>query len=150
MKYWAMLGLLHDIDWGLTKNNWKQHCVKCEEILKQVGFDNKFIQIIQSHGYGMDEIPEFKDKKRSKDIEYALAASETITGIIYAYALMRGNKIRDMKVKGLKKKFKDKTFASGCKREIIKEIENTGISLEEFFKISINALNNIKQDIGLN
>ncbi len=150
IKYWAMLGLLHDIDWGLTKNDWKQHCVKCEEILKQAGFDNEFIQIIQSHGYGIDEIPEFKDKKRNKDIEYALAASETITGLIYAYALMRGNKISDMKVKGLKKKFKDKTFASGCSREIIKEIENTGISLEEFFKISINALNNIKQDIGLN
>ncbi len=149
VEYWGVLGLLHDIDWALTKNNTKEHGSKIKSILKENGFDNNFIQIIESHIYGYKESNLFKDKKRSKKIEYALAASETITGLIYAYALMRGKKISDMEAKGLKKKFKDKTFAAGCDREIIKEIENVGISLDEFFEIAIEGIKNIKDYIGL-
>jgi len=148
-EYWGMLGLLHDVDWALTKNEVAEHCIKVEEILKDVGFDEEFIQIIQSHGYGHEVIPKFKDKQRTEKIEYALAASETLTGIIYAYALMRGKKISDMEVKGLKKKFKDKAFAANCDREIIKEIEKTGLTLDEFLELSINAIKKIKDEIGL-
>ena len=147
--YWGMLGLLHDVDWALTRDDWTGHCVKAKEILKEKGFDETFIQIIQSHGYGYDEIPIFKDKKRTEKIEHALIASETLTGIIYAYALMRGKKISDMKVKGLNKKFKDKTFAQNCNRELVKEIEKTEIELNEFFELSINAIKSIANEIGL-
>jgi len=150
VEYWGMIGLLHDVDWALTRDNCEEHCIKCVEMLKEKGFNNEFIKIIQSHGYGFDEIPKLKDKKREKKIEHALAASETVTGIIYAYALMRGGLISDMKASGLKKKFKDKKFAENCNREIIKEIEDIGISLDEFFELSINALNEIKGEIGLN
>jgi len=150
IEYWGMLGLLHDIDWSLTKENLKEHCIKAVEILKEKGFDDEFIENIQSHGYGYNEIPALKDKKRSKKIEHALAAAETLTGIIYAYALMRGKKINDMEVKGLKKKFKDKGFAEKCSRDIVREIEETGITLDEFFELSINALKEIKEQIGLN
>lgn len=62
---------------------------------------------------------------------------------------MRQGKISDMEASGLKKKFKDKVFAAGCNREIIREIEKVGISLDEFFGIGIEALKNIKNDIGL-
>lgn len=148
-NYWAMLGLLHDADWALTRNDWKEHCTKAAEILKQKGFDERFIQIIQSHGYGMDEIPAFKDKARTEKIEHALAAAETLTGIIYAYALMRGKKISDMDAKGLKKKFKDRSFAENCSRELVKEIEKTGLALDEFLELSISALKEIKGEIGL-
>ncbi len=147
-EYWGMLGLLHDIDWALTRENWEEHCVKAEEILKEKGFDSVFIEIVQSHGYGYDEIPRFKDKKREKKIEHALASSETVTGLIYAYALMKGRKISDMEVKGLKNKFKDKTFAANCNREIIKEIEEF-MPLDEFFEIAIKAMKDIKEKIGL-
>ena len=54
-----------------------------------------------------------------------------------------------MQVKGLKKKFKNKTFAANCNREIIKEIENLGLTLDEFFELSINAMKKIKDEIGL-
>jgi len=149
VEYWGMLGLLHDVDWALTKNNITEHCVKAEEILKSKGFEDEFIQIVQSHAYGHEIIPKFKHKKRTRKIEHALAAAETMTGIIYAYALMRGKKISDMEVKGLKKKFKDKTFAANCNRDIIKEIEKTGLELNEFFEISIQAIKNIKDEIEL-
>ena len=148
IEYWGMLGLLHDVDWALTKNDTKSHLTKAPEILKQAGFDKEFIEIILSHGYGFD-CAGLKDKKRSQKIEYALAASETITGLVYAYALMRGARISDMETKGLKKKFKDKAFAAGCNREIIKEIELIGISLDEFFEIAIEGIKKIKDDIGL-
>ncbi|MFZ3077114.1 MAG: HDIG domain-containing metalloprotein [Candidatus Aenigmatarchaeota archaeon] len=148
-EYWGMLGLLHDVDWALTKSDWKKHCTKAAEILGKKGFDEKFIQIVQSHGYGWDEIPAFKDKLRAEKIEHALIAAETLTGIIYAYALMRGKKISDMDIRGLKKKFKDKSFAENCNRELVREIEKTGLALDEFFELSISALKEIKGEIGL-
>jgi putative nucleotidyltransferase with HDIG domain len=149
-QYWGILGLLHDIDWALTRDDWKEHCVLAEKMLKEKGFDEEFIKTVQSHAYSFKEIPIFVDRKRDSKIEHCLAAAETITGLIYAYALMRGKKISDMDVSGLKKKFKDKRFAENCNREIIKEIELTGISLDEFFDISIKAMQGIKQEIGLN
>lgn len=147
--YWGMLGLLHDADWALTKNNPEEHCIKVKEILAEKGFGDQDIQIIQSHGYGCEQIPALKDKKRTQKIEFALAASETVTGLIYAYALMRGKSISGMEPSKLKKKFKDKNFAAGCNRDIIKEIENAGLTIDEFFAIAISAMQSVKEEIGL-
>tara|TARA_Y100000034_G_scaffold132800_1_gene196670 strand:+ start:429 stop:1010 length:582 start_codon:yes stop_codon:yes gene_type:complete len=147
--YWGMLGLLHDVDWALTRDNWAEHTIKAEEILREAGFDDEFIEVVQSHGYGYNEILMLKEKQRSKKVEHALAAAETMTGIIHAYALMRGKKISDMEVKGLKKKFKDKSFAANCNRDLIRKIEETELDINEFFQISIDALKKIKEDIGL-
>lgn len=147
-NYWGMLGLLHDVDWAITKENSKDHLTKAPEILEKTGFNQEFIDVIISHGFGFD-CAGLKDKRRTNPIEHALAASETITGLIHAYALMRGKKISDMEVKGLKKKFKDKAFAAGCNREIIKEIENVGVNLDEFFEIAIEGIKKIKDYVGL-
>ncbi len=148
-EYWGVLGLLHDVDWALTKDNWAEHTIKAADILKEKGFDEEFIENVQSHGYGYDEIPLLKEKQRTTKIQHALIAAETLTGIIYAYALMRGKKISDMEVKGLKKKFKDKAFAQNCNRELIQEIEQTGLTLDAFFELSIGAVKEIKGEIGL-
>jgi len=147
-EYWGMLGLIHDIDWGITKDNVQAHLTKAPEILKEAGFDDEFIDVILSHGCGFD-IAGLKDKKRSGKIQHALAASETITGLIHAYALMRDNRVSDMEAKGLKKKFKDKTFAAKIDRDIIKECEQLGLTLEEFFEVAINGIKNIKEEVGL-
>jgi hypothetical protein len=149
VEYWGMLGLLHDVDWALTREDWAQHCTKAVEILKARGFDDAFIGNVQSHGYGYDEIPNFKDRKRNSRIQYCLIAAETLTGIVYAYALMRGRKISDMEAKGLKKKFKDRSFAANCRRELVMEIEQAGVSLDELFTISIEAIRKIRDRIGL-
>ncbi len=146
--YWGMLGLLHDIDWGITKNNSIEHLTKAPEILKEAGFDEEFINNIVSHGCGF-ECADLKNKKRTKKEEYALAASETLTGLIHAYALMRGKKISDMKIDGLKKKFKDKRFAAAINRDIIKECENLGISVDEFLGIGIEGMKKIKDEVEL-
>ncbi len=147
--YFGMLGLLHDIDWTITKSEVSTHLTKAPDMLKRLGFDDEFIQIILSHGYGFEELPQLKDKERTKKIEYALAASETITGLVYTYALMRGKKVSDMEAKGLKKKFKDKAFAAGCRRDVIAEIEKTGLTLDQLFEAAIRGVTKIKDEIGL-
>jgi len=147
-EYWGMLGLLHDVDWGLTKDKIEDHLTKAPKILEEAGFDKEFIDNIVSHGCGF-ECAGLQNEKREGKVQHALAACETLTGIIYAYALMRGSKISDMEVKGLKKKFKDKAFAAACNRDIIREIEETGISLDEFFEIAIESMKSIKNDVGL-
>jgi uncharacterized protein len=158
VEYWGMVGLLHDVDWSLTKDNLEMHCVEAEEVLRELGFGpqgddsgepDEFIRIVCSHGYGLDIIPSLKDKERTEKIEYSLVAAETLTGLIYAYALMRGGKVSDMKVKGLKKKFKSLAFAAACNRELIREIEMTGLDLGEFFEIGIEAVKGIREEIGL-
>jgi predicted hydrolase (HD superfamily) len=149
IEYWGMLGLLHDIDWGITKENVATHLTKMPEMLMKAGFDNKFIENILSHGYGFEELPHLKDKQRTKKIEHALSASETLTGLVHAYALMRGKKVSDMDKEGLMKKFKNKAFAAKIDRNIIQEIEKIGLSLDEFFEIAINAIKKIKNEVGL-
>lgn len=144
--YWGMLGLLHDIDWELTKSDSRQHLTKAPEILKQAGFDDKFIETILSHGYGWD-CAGLQDRKRTQKEEFALAAAETVTGLIYAYALMRKG-LDGMEVSGLKKKMKDKRFAANVNRDIILECQNLGISLEEFLELSIKAMQGIAKEIG--
>jgi len=145
---WAMLGLMHDIDWGITKENVSEHLSKAPEILRDAGFDEEFINTVISHGFGFP-LPGLEDKERTENIEHALACSETITGLIHAYALMRGKKISDMEVKGLKKKFKDKRFAEAVDRQIIRECEKLGLELDDFFELAISAIKEIKDSVGL-
>lgn len=148
VEYWGMLGLLHDIDWGLTKHDTKQHLTKAPKILREAGFDEEFISIILSHGYGWD-CAGLLEKKREGKIEHALACAETVTGLIHAYALIRGKKVSDMNVSGLKKKFRDEMFAAGVNRNIILECEKTGLSLDEFFQLAINAVKKIAKEVDL-
>lgn len=147
-EYWGMLGLVHDIDWGLTKEDIPTHLTKAPEILKEAGFDEKFIEIVLSHGYGYD-LADLKDKKRTEKVQHALACAETLTGLIHAYALMREGGVSDMKVKGLKKKFKDKAFAAKVDRDIIRECEKLGLELGEFFELSIDSIKKIAKEVGL-
>ncbi|MFA5992140.1 MAG: lysine--tRNA ligase [Candidatus Pacearchaeota archaeon] len=148
-KVWGMLGLLHDVDWGITKENTVEHLTKAPEILKKAGFSENFISVILSHGYGfMCGGGNFQNKERTEKIEHALACSETVTGLIHAYALMRGS-ISGMKVKGLKDKFKDKRFAAAISRDIIKECEKLGVSLDNFLEIAINAITSIAKEVDL-
>lgn len=148
---WGIIGLLHDIDWDLTKNGDQQnHCVKCVEILRGAGASDFLIETIQSHGYGMEEIPALKDKKRSTIIEHCLIAAETLTGLIYASALMQPEKkLVNLTLQSLKKKFKNKGFAARCNRENILECEKAGIPIDEFLQIGLLSLQEISGELNL-
>jgi putative nucleotidyltransferase with HDIG domain len=89
---WGIIGLLHDIDWDLTKNTHEQHCIKAQEILRQAGASDFLIETIISHGYDNETIPILKEKKRKTKIQHCLVAAETLTGIIVASALVQPDK----------------------------------------------------------
>jgi predicted hydrolase (HD superfamily) len=147
---WGMIGLLHDIDWDLTKNTQSEHCIKAQTILRDAGASDFLIETIISHGYGHAIIPALTAKQRSTKIEYCLAAAETLTGIIIASALIQPDKkLSSVSTQSLKKKFKNKTFAAKCNREIVIECEKAGIPMDEFLEIGLKALQGIAGELGL-
>ena len=110
--YWGIIGLLHDIDFEMYP---QEHCVKAVEILISENYGDDVIHSVCSHGYNI-----MVDIKPEHEMEKILYASDELTGLIGAAALMRPSKsISDMELKSLKKKFKDKCFAAKCSRETI-------------------------------
>lgn len=147
---WGIIGLLHDIDWDLTKDNPREHTVKAVEILRGAGASDFLIETIVSHGYGSELCGTNQDKARTTKIQHALAAAETLTGLIIATALVQPDKkLASVKLSSLKKKFKTKAFAAKCNREIIKEGEAIGLPLDEFLAIGLKALQGISSKLDL-
>lgn len=140
--YWGMIGLLHDIDFELYP---EQHCVKCVELLQKGCVPEDMIHAIVSHGYGIcaDVAPE-------REMEKVLFACDELTGLIWAAALMRPSKsTKDMELKSLKKKYKDKKFAAGCSRDVINTgAERLGWSLEELMEKTILAMRSCEDAVN--
>ena len=110
--FWANVGLLHDLDFEQFP---EQHCTKSQELMRDAGVDEATIHATASHGYGITV-----DIQPEHEMEKVLYASDELTGLIWAAALMRPSKsTKDMELKSLKKKYKDKKFAAGCSREVI-------------------------------
>ena len=137
--YWAAVGLLHDIDFGLYPD---KHCVKGEELLKAEGYDDDFIRSALSHGWGMTG-SRFEPDSRMEKILYAC---DELTGLIWAVTLMRPSKsTKDLEVSSVKKKFKDKKFAAGCSRDVVRQgAENLGWELDELFERTILAMREVE------
>ena len=140
--FWAMVGLLHDIDF----ERWpEEHCQKAPELLAAAGADERLIHAVVSHGYGLcsDVAPEHP-------MEKVLFAADELTGLIGAAALMRPSRsVMDMEVSSLKKKFKDKKFAAGCSRDVIRQgAERLGWDLETLMERTILAMRACEADVA--
>ena len=133
-EFWGIVGLLHDIDFEQWPD---QHCKKAPELLRAAGVSEEIIHAICSHGYGIccDIAPEL-------EMEKVLFAVDELTGLIWSYALMRPSRnCQGMEVKSLKKKFKDKRFAAGCSRDVIRQgAEMLGWELDTLFEKTIAAM----------
>ena len=141
-EYWATVGLLHDIDF----EGWpEEHCIKAPELLRPAGVGEDMIRSICSHAYGM-----CCDIEPEHEMEKVLFAADELTGLIGAAALMRPSKsVMDMEVSSLKKKFKDKKFAAGCSREVIKQgADMLGWSLDEVLDKTIQAMRSCEASIN--
>lgn len=140
--FWGMVGLLHDIDFEMYPD---EHCKKAPELLSEAGFGEEFIHAVVSHGYGL-----CSDTKPTHEMEKILFATDELTGLIGACALMRPSKsTKDMEVKSVRKKFKDKKFAAGCDREVIKSgAEQLGIETDELFEETIMAMRSCEDDVN--
>ena len=140
--FWAMVGLLHDIDF----EQWpEEHCKKAPELLESAGCSPEFIHAVCSHGYGL-----CSDVEPTHQMEKVLFAADELTGLIGAAARMRPSKsVSDMEVSSLKKKFKDKKFAAGCSRDVISQgAERLGWSLEELMEKTILAMRGCEERIS--
>ena len=134
--YWGIVGLLHDLDFEQFP---EQHCIKSQQLMREAGLDESIIRATASHGYGLhfDGLPE-----PQHEMEKVLFATDELTGLIGAVALMRPSKsVDDLEVKSVKKKYKDKKFAAGCSREVIERgAEMLGWDLDTLIERTILAM----------
>ena len=133
-EFWETVGILHDLDFEMYP---EEHCVKSQEIMREKGLDERLIRATASHGYGL-----CVDIKPEHEMEKVLYATDELTGLIGAVAVMRPSKsVSDLEVSSVKKKFKDKKFAAGCSRDVIRNgAEMLGITLEELIEKTILAM----------
>ena len=139
--FWSVVGLLHDLDFEMWPD---EHCVKSQELMKQAGVDASIIRATACHGWGL-----CVDIKPEHEMEKVLYASDELTGLIGAAALMRPSKsVTDMELKSLKKKFKDKKFAAGCSRDVITGgAELLGWELDKLLDMTLQAMRAEEQAI---
>ena len=140
--FWAAVGLPHDVDFG----SWpEQHCLKAPELLAEIGCSEEFIHAVCSHGYGI-----CCDVEPVHEMEKVLFASDELTGLIGAAARMRPSKsCTDMELSSLKKKFKDKRFAAGCSRDIIRTgAEQLGWELDKLMSMTLEAMKATEALVG--
>ena len=133
-EFWETVGILHDLDFEMYP---EEHCVKSQEIMREKGLDERLIRATASHGYGL-----CVDIKPEHEMEKVLYATDELTGLIGAVAVMRPSKsVSDLEVSSVKKKFKDKKFAAGCSRDVIRKgAEMLGWTLEELIEKTILAM----------
>ena len=141
---WGLAGLLHDLDVEITNADLKVHVLKTVEILKEKGIDPEIIEAIRLHNeYAHGD-------KRTEEFHHALAAGETITGLIIATTLVYPDKkLASVKPKSIVKRMKERAFARSVDRDIIRECELIGIPLPEFAELSLRAMQGISDELGL-
>lgn len=133
VDFWRTVGMLHDVDFELYP---EQHCVKANEILHELDVDEDVIHAVVSHGYGI-----CSEVEPELYMEKVLFAVDELTGLIGAAALMRPTGLSDMEPKSVIKKFKDKKFAAGCSRDIIRQgAEMMGVELGELVSMTLEAM----------
>ena len=141
-EFWGLCGLLHDVDFEVYP---EEHCKKAPELLAEIGTSEDMVHAICSHGYGL-----CCDVEPVHPMEKILFAVDELTGLIGAAARMRPSKsVSDMELSSLKKKFKDKKFAAGCSRDVIREgAERLGWSLDEVMEKTILAMRSCEASVA--
>ena len=139
--FWGIVGLLHDVDFEMYPD---QHCVKAVEILREGGVGEDMIHAVVSHGYGL-----VADVKPEHEMEKILFATDELTGLIGAAALIRPSKsVKDMELKSVKNKFKTPSFAAGCSRQVIEQgTEMMGIRLDDLISKTILAMRSCEDTV---
>lgn len=140
---WAIIGLVHDLDYEMYPD---EHCSKVKEILKEEGWPEDYTHAIASHGWGL-----CSDDEPTHKMEKVLYATDELTGLITAAALMRPSKsVLDMEVKSIKKKWKDKRFAAGVDRDVIeKGVAMLGMDMDYIIEETIKGMREVAKEIGL-
>ena len=144
VEKWGLAGLLHDLDVELEPEL-ATHTTRTVAILQEKGVSAEIVEAIKLHN-----LEAHPGEVRSTHLQHALAAGETITGLVIASALVRPDKsLASVKVKSIRKRYKEKAFVRGANREIIAECEQCGIPLADFCELSLTAMQQISDQLGL-
>lgn len=139
---WGIAGLLHDLDSEITDD--RRHGLETARILTEMGVDEEVTDAIKMHNEMAVGV------ERNNEFQHALAAAETITGLITATAMVYPDKkVGSVKPKSVVKRMKEKAFAASVNRESIRECEKIGIPLDEFAALAVAAMAGIAEEIGL-
>ncbi len=140
-EVWGLAGLLHDIDYGETANEPSRHGLVGAEFLKEKGLNQEIIYAIKVHA---------GHSPPNSRLDWALFATDPLTGLIVASALMHPQKsLKAVDTDFVMRRFKEKRFAAGANREQIAACKNVGLELEEFIKICLTGMQEISEDLGL-
>ena len=138
---WGMAGILHDIDYEITADNPKEHGIKSMEILKDYDISPDILRAVQAHA---GRVP------CTNEMEWSIYSVDPLTGLIVAAVLMHPTKkIKNVDEGFIQRRYKEKSFARGAKREEIEKIENTGMDKDELIRISLKAMQDIDKELGL-
>ncbi|MBM4028300.1 MAG: HDIG domain-containing protein [Planctomycetes bacterium] len=142
-EMWGVIGLVHDLDYERFPD---RHCHKSGEILREQGWPEEYVRAVLSHGWGI-----CTDVQPQTDLEKTLYAMDELTGLIAATALVRPSKsVRDVEVKSVRKKWKEKSFAAGVNREVIeKGAALLGAELNDLIAEAVAAMREVAEAIGL-
>jgi len=140
---WAIIGLVHDLDYEAFP---EQHCLKAQEILREKGWPEEFVRAVASHGWVM-----CNDIEPQTNLEKVLYATEELTGLITAVAIIRPSRsVGDLEVKSVMKKWKDKSFAAGVNRSVIERgVAMMGVELTDLINDVIMGMREVSDRIGL-
>jgi putative nucleotidyltransferase with HDIG domain len=143
-ELWGITALLHDLDFDQTRETPEKHGLVSAEYLATLGFPQEGLEAIKAHN------AEHLGFSRDSAFGHALAAAETVTGLITACALVQPDKkVASVKVKSLLKRMKEKAFARNVDRDVIVECEKVGVPVEEFLQLGLEAMQGVSEDLGL-
>jgi len=141
VEKWGLAGILHDLDYEITEKSPELHTTETVKILKEMDVEPEIIQAIQAHAGQVS---------CQSDMEWAIFSIDPLTGLIIAATLMHpSRKLKDVDLGFVKRRYKEKSFARGAKREDIEQIKNVGLDLDEFISICLEAMQGIDKELGL-
>jgi len=138
---WGLAGILHDLDYEITEKSPELHTTETVKILQEKGVAPDIIRTIQAHAGQVECL---------NKMEWSIFSIDPLTGLIIAATLMHPNrKLKDVDLGFVKRRYKEKSFARGARREDIEQIKNIGMDLDEFLSICLKAMQGIDKDLGL-
>lgn len=138
---WGLAGILHDLDYELTEKSPELHTTETVKILREMGVEPEIIQAIQAHA---GQVP------CQSEMDWAIFSIDPLTGLIIAATLMHpSKKLKEVDLEFLKRRYKEKSFARGARREDIEQCNNINLELDEFLSICLKAMQEIDKDLGL-
>ncbi len=138
---WGLAGILHDLDYEITEKSPELHTTETVKVLREKGVDEDIIHAIQAHA---NQVP------CESEMDWAIFSIDPLTGLIIAATLMHpSKKLKEIDLGFVKRRYKEKSFARGAKREEIEQIKNIGLELDEFISICLEAMQGIDKELGL-